>query len=262
MTPTQVSIHAPTRGATAIRSTWTAKDSCFNPRPYERGDIVVERGYISQEFQSTPLREGRPFSESSQSSSKAFQSTPLREGRLERADDDHVQATVSIHAPTRGATDGRWSSWQRPLVSIHAPTRGATTCAHRGNRRDAVSIHAPTRGATPRWLRSHGHLLGFNPRPYERGDGKNKQRLDEYWTFQSTPLREGRHRNHTRYPKGFGVSIHAPTRGATLAVEDGHAVPKFQSTPLREGRHHRHGKGEPNPDVSIHAPTRGATLLQ
>ena len=78
--------------------------------------------------------------------------------------------TVSIHAPTRGATRGcslyqchlacfnprshtgsdlmSISSIARQNVSIHAPTRGATVHVYGIHPYQAVSIHAPTRGAT------------------------------------------------------------------------------------------------------------------
>ena len=77
---------------------------------------------------------------------------------------------VSIHAPTRGATQFNPMQSQVCFVSIHAPTRGATLCTQlrvcycmfqsthphgvRLGKSDSlkayenVSIHAPTRGAT------------------------------------------------------------------------------------------------------------------
>ena len=56
---------------------------------------------------------------------------------------------VSIHAPTRGATQylGYYKSTRK--VSIHAPTRGATLYDLTKYKKIKVSIHAPTRGATP-----------------------------------------------------------------------------------------------------------------
>ena len=101
--------------------------------------------------------------------------------------------TVSIHAPTRGATNcanmvgSRSIRFQSTLprgerliktsenlsgdlVSIHAPTRGATISRFKCHFLCSVSIHAPTRGATSRAL--------------------------SIWA-------------------GVIVSIHAPTRGAT-----------------------------------------------
>ncbi len=81
-----------------------------------------------------------------------------------------THSTVSIHAPTRGATHAFEAFFIIYGVSIHAPTRGATRIcrfcrpeiqsfnprAHAGRDPKAsikygrydVSIHAPTRGAT------------------------------------------------------------------------------------------------------------------
>ena len=151
---------------------------CFNPRPYKRGDcsatLVTSPSTV---FQSTPLQEGRPAVTWSSVPSHVFQSTPLQEGRR-RADFPSSQlSSVSIHAPTRGATSVPLSSRPpgrsfnpRPYkrgdmivarllyvihVSIHAPTRGATARSCLWTLPLVVSIHAPTRGATgsSRWCR-------------------------------------------------------------------------------------------------------------
>ena len=92
----------------------------------------------------------------------------------ERSDDTAPegirQYSISIHAPTRGATEQRrklksWFEFQSTLpreerlffplalpfkvcISIHAPTRGATFLRLAAIRRTFISIHAPTRGAT------------------------------------------------------------------------------------------------------------------
>ena len=78
---------------------------------------------------------------------------------------------ISIHAPTRGATNMQtrythnWGRFQSTLpreerqvrqygipksiyISIHAPTRGATGSRRTSRRAGRISIHAPTRGAT------------------------------------------------------------------------------------------------------------------
>ena len=55
---------------------------------------------------------------------------------------------VSIHAPTRGATEHPTQKPLKLIVSIHAPTRGATTIYNKRYLVMVVSIHAPTRGAT------------------------------------------------------------------------------------------------------------------
>ena len=78
---------------------------------------------------------------------------------------------VSIHAPARGATEGRTPNLSIDLfqsthphgvrrlegesmaepwkVSIHAPARGATFAPGAAALHSPVSIHAPARGATP-----------------------------------------------------------------------------------------------------------------
>ena len=100
--------------------------------------------------------------------------------------------------------------------------------------------------------------------------------------FQSTPLREGRPARRPGRCRLRPVSIHAPSRGATIAdgtTADAAACfnPRpfargdataaaaggkellFQSTPLREGRPADAAHAEGAALVSIHAPSRGAT---
>ena len=54
-------------------------------------------------------------------------------------------------------------------ISIHAPTRGATIWRNLLLKILIISIHAPTRGATS-ILRSQKTTLYFNPRSYKRSD--------------------------------------------------------------------------------------------
>ena len=56
-------------------------------------------------FQFTPLREGRLNGDGSYSSQIIFQFTPLREGRREPSLTELKLIAISIHAPTRGATE-------------------------------------------------------------------------------------------------------------------------------------------------------------
>ena len=56
--------------------------------------------------------------------------------------------SVSIHAPTRSATVEFPNLFATYEVSIHAPTRSATLSVHRTSANTGVSIHAPTRSAT------------------------------------------------------------------------------------------------------------------
>jgi len=120
-----VSIHAPTKGATTMSA----------------GPIT------SMSFQSTPPREGRLACGARTSQASSFNPRPHERGDLcERCHER--PAPVSIHAPTKGATYYRCLSCTcrccfnprphergdngflvellRMWVSIHAPTKGAT----------------------------------------------------------------------------------------------------------------------------------------
>ncbi len=99
-----------------------------------------------------------------------FQSTLLQEERQREIGHQIKTHMISIHAPTRGATDGilrvgLTNLFQSTLlqeerlldplcllgyifISIHAPTRGATVTKDATDATLGISIHAPTRGAT------------------------------------------------------------------------------------------------------------------
>ena len=71
-------------------------------------------------------------------------------------------------------------------ISIHAPTRGATIFTGLGIVSDVISIHAPTRGATSAVLLFPVATSNFNPRSHEGSDQSilfNGQRTVQ---FQST----------------------------------------------------------------------------
>ena len=166
---------------------------------------------------------------------------------------------VSIHAPGRGATRIRPHVRHTHDVSIHAPGRGATLylcrdledkqsfnsrtregcdpCRCVGDRGELyVSIHAPGRGATH--LR-HGASMGgqsFNSRTREGCDFPTRSVYLLSSCFNSR-TREGCDYAPPWLPRRYGVSIHAPGRGAT----------KGRYPTIDEAK------------VSIHAPGRGAT---
>ena len=66
---------------------------------------------------------------------------------------------ISIHAPTRGATDPTTQAVNASGISIHAPTRGATHVTDKITELYDISIHAPTRGATSRFLQKERKQL-------------------------------------------------------------------------------------------------------
>ena len=149
------------------------------------------------------------------------------------------RSQVSIHAPTRGATmaSARESEFRRfqstrprgarqiinfgpdqpGNVSIHAPTRGATTDARGRYRAIKVSIHAPTRGATSSRRRNR-RPLSFNPRAHAGRDLFEGRFSLFIFGFQSTRPRGARPIYYLPSSTIPSVSIHAPTRGATIRL--------------------------------------------
>ena len=120
-----ISIHAPTRGATST--------------------VVRSKGLIL--FQSTLPREERP------SSRQVFYKILHFNPRSHERSDGQKQLInhariISIHAPTRGATEYTHINVKICVISIHAPTRGATRVRRTNSWKIFISIHAPTRGAT------------------------------------------------------------------------------------------------------------------
>ena len=99
-----------------------------------------------------------------------------------------------------------------------------------------VSIHAPTRGATTRTSPT-GSKSCFNPRTHTGCDNVRTKLFAYQAKFQSTHPHGVRHSGLSSSLDNALVSIHAPTRGATV-----------WSLPSHE-----------RANVSIHAPTRGAT---
>ena len=166
---------------------------------------------------------------------------------------------ISIHAPTRGAT---YAQSATENVDVYFNPRShegsdlrqsASTCQKsfqstlpRGERQAAdsiqarkgiISIHAPTRGATKQY-RAKTNVNAKFQSTLPRGERLEEKILsEELQKFQST-LPRGERPNCFDHCQGeMDISIHAPTRGATL-TDLGYEV-QFK--------------------ISIHAPTRGAT---
>ena len=132
--------------------------------------------------------------------------------------------------------------WQPPApqskkVSIHAPTRGATNTTMKANNFKKVSIHAPTRGATTQDYEGELQTFSFNPRTHTGCDFTNLKTMFRtksfnprthtgcdvsyihnnftHSRFQSTHPHGVRQKNVFYDNQRCEVSIHAPTRGAT-----------------------------------------------
>ena len=122
----EISIHAPTRGATVDVLNLKVEFSNFNPRSHERSDM---NGTV----------------------------TVIYKG-------------ISIHAPTRGATYKPIFAVAAMLISIHAPTRGATFVAIA--RWTAVFYFNPrSHERSDQYNRLNAiPYTYFNPRSHERSD--------------------------------------------------------------------------------------------
>ena len=166
-------------------------------------------------------------------------------------------------------------------VSILAPTRGATWQEFVEDIRIVVSILAPTRGATQLGRAARGsRMFQFSP---PRG-GQRVYRISwrNPYLFQFSPPRGGQRMPLPEPYHPNEVSILAPTRGATRTRFCCASCEKFQFSPPRGGQQHTHDiegtkqmfqfsppRGGQRiqarwvstiPYVSILAPTRGATL--
>ena len=142
----------------------------FNPRSHERSDCIKRVTLIVIIlFQSTLPREERP-----QETRMSDIHSNFNPRSHERSDDENIEracchcdfnprshersdsdglvnmmvTSISIHAPTRGATCQVCIFRMSDTISIHAPTRGATSEHELRSVDETISIHAPTRGAT------------------------------------------------------------------------------------------------------------------
>ena len=101
---------------------------CFNPRTHTGCDyFALINCAWSYQFQSTHPHGVRQHCLCHQRQKHWFQSTHPHGVRLKDTCKYPIVLLVSIHAPTRGATDPEHAIRPCLVVSIHAPTRGATS---------------------------------------------------------------------------------------------------------------------------------------
>ena len=115
---------------------------------------------------------------------RLFQSTLLQEER-------HVSCSLLLEM---------WS------ISIHAPTRGATDEIIRNQFIEDISIHAPTRGATLSQPEQWSSQINFNPRSYKRSDAKTNVSTKLENIFQSTLLQEERPKRKNKVSGQFNFN--------------------------------------------------------
>ena len=144
-----ISIHAPTRGATKLIKRNSDSSDNFNPRSHERSDIffmgVYPKMYISIHAPTRGATSVRAFISIW---IIAFQSTLPREER--HCAGLLVHGCYAYFNPRshERSDHAEWCTSFHSAISIHAPTRGATQSINSAKRYSPISIHAPTRGAT------------------------------------------------------------------------------------------------------------------
>ena len=144
-----VSIHAPTRGATArfVEVALLFEFQSTHPHGVRRFSVYCLQ--LRGVFQSTHPHGVRRSAPGRRQSSRGFNPRTHTGCDMGQSEMVGFLLGVSIHAPTRGATRAPSRSAWASCVSIHAPTRGATWYNGENDTYYQVSIHAPTRGATP-----------------------------------------------------------------------------------------------------------------
>ena len=232
------------------------------------------------EFQFTPLREGRPGEKENPANFYYFNSRPSARGDAALARRQRISATYFNSRPSARGDCGKSTQDGTPLPFQFTPLREGRRRWRDGNvsaRR--ISIHAPPRGATltdgirgnpnvfqftplregRQWVELSivVFLSNFNSRPSARGDIR-VTRSSRSVLFQFTPLREGRQCRTRSGRKAMAISIHAPPRGATGGTIHRCVFVHFNSRPSARGDK-SHSRQFRRLHISIHAPPRGAT---
>ena len=124
---------------------------------------------------------------------------------------------ISIHAPTRGATEGDWSS-DKDTHDFNPRSYKRSDRWYLASWFDKpISIHAPTRGATSRSALSAWLYIHFNPRSYKRSDSYERCYRCHLGNFNPRSYKRSDVEMKFRELRA-NISIHAPTRGATCIL--------------------------------------------
>ena len=146
---TEISIHAPARGATGARTMETGIYIISIHAPARGATTHGEPGMATAKFQSTLPRGERRYSGLEEYADKGDFNPRSREGS------DLVQVILLTQlikfqsTLPRGERLTELAELSRTLrISIHAPARGATAFPCMLSHSHTISIHAPARGAT------------------------------------------------------------------------------------------------------------------
>ena len=122
-----ISIHTPTKGATKTKIT------------YMKIPYIFQSTLPQRERRSAPSEYGSKFE---------FQSTLPQRERLYRSDTWLIHGRFQSTLPQRERLPGLLIAPEWSQISIHTPTKGATQEKPRRSLHQYISIHTPTKGAT------------------------------------------------------------------------------------------------------------------
>ena len=109
-------------------------------------------------------------------------------------------------------------------------------------------------------MKERRYVLNFNPRSHEGSDVRYLKSCGVNPKFQSTLPRRERQYYIDLLEEADEISIHAPTKGATMIGAKMMRTTGFQSTLPRRERQGQNTTYSVIPLISIHAPTKGATI--
>ena len=187
-----VSIHAPTKGATSAPYSSLPRCVCFNPRSHEGSDVTpVKYSACPRMFQSTLPRRERPQPSSSSVTSRLFQSTLPRRERLNKPTPSTLQKH-SFNPRSHEGSDQRGDDTNL-LEGLFQSTLPRRERQHRyrsnaTNHRFNPRSHEGSDGYKTQYVYQLGR---FNPRSHEGSDEAAQYPIRWVDKFQSTlPRRE------------------------------------------------------------------------
>ena len=213
-----ISIHAPTRGATIKKLPKRDQSSDFNPRSHEGSDIEGGVGVgVTSDFNPRSHEGSDDVKPWVDGWSDTFQSTLPRGERLEYETSFWTGNKISIHAPTRGAT---LMELRKDLTLKNFNPRsheGSDSWTHLNNTWFGYFNPRSHEGSDGLETKKYSNYNNFNPRSHEGSDAQLAQCCCDTSISIHAPTRGATRNICTTYLK-FWISIHAPTRGATAAA--------------------------------------------
>ena len=188
-------------------------------------------------FNSRPSARGDELGVDYKISKAEFQFTPLREGRPAKRQEKPIDGQIFQFTPLR---EGRPPSRTAVIAPKHfnsrPSARGDEMKRCKGGTVSTISIHAPPRGATRQSQATHTGGYTFQFTPLREGRRKAAQNRAYGAQFQFTPLREGRRRALSPCLSSWIFQFTPLREGRRTRQECRPCARLFQFTPLREGR--------------------------